>query len=108
MVYEDLRKPNDAAGRGDAIVIKYWLAIGKDEQAECFKAREETGYKRHRITDEDWRNREKWDEYAAAVCDMVDQTSTSIAPWTLVEANDKYFARVKVLKTICNRLEDSL
>ena len=91
-----------------AIVIKFWLAIDKDEQAERFKAREETGYKRYKITDEDWRNREKWDEYAAAVCDMVDQTSTSIAPWTLVEANDKYFARIKVLKTICKRLEDSL
>jgi AMP-polyphosphate phosphotransferase len=91
-----------------AIVIKFWLAIDKDEQAARFKAREETGYKRYKITDEDWRNREKWDEYAAAVCDMVDQTSTSIAPWTLVEANDKYFARVKVLKTICKRLEDSL
>jgi polyphosphate:AMP phosphotransferase len=91
-----------------AIVIKFWLAIDKDEQAERFKAREETGYKRYKITEEDWRNREKWDEYAAAVCDMVDQTSTSIAPWTLVEANDKYYARVKVLKTICKRLEDRL
>ena len=91
-----------------AIVIKFWLAIDKDEQAERFEAREKTGYKRYKITEEDWRNREKWDEYAAAVCDMVDQTSTSIAPWTLVEANDKYYARVKVLKTICKRLQESL
>ena len=91
-----------------AIVIKFWLAIDKDEQERRFKAREETGYKRYKITDEDWRNREKWDEYASAVCDMVDLTSTSIAPWTLVEANNKYHARVKVLKTICRRLEESL
>ena len=91
-----------------AIIIKFWLAIDKDEQETRFRAREETGYKRYKITDEDWRNREKWDEYATAVCDMVDLTSTSVAPWTLVEANNKYFARVKVLKTICKRLEESL
>jgi len=91
-----------------AIVVKFWLAIDKDEQEARFKAREETGYKRYKITDEDWRNREKWDEYTAAVCDMVDYTSTSSAPWTLVEANDKFHARVKVLKTICERLEESL
>jgi polyphosphate:AMP phosphotransferase len=94
--------------RAGAIVVKFWLAIDKEEQAQRFRAREETGYKRYKITDEDWRNREKWDQYAEAVCDMVDQTSTSIAPWTLVEANDKYYARIKVLKTICSRLKDSL
>lgn len=91
-----------------AIVVKFWLAIDKDEQQARFKAREETGYKRYKITDEDWRNREKWDDYAAAVCDMVDNTSTRMAPWTLVEANDKYYARVKVLKTICEQIERQL
>jgi polyphosphate:AMP phosphotransferase len=91
-----------------AIVCKFWLAIDKAEQEARFKAREETGYKRYKITDEDWRNREKWDEYTTAVCDMVDLTSTSTAPWTLVEANNKYHARVKVLKTICERLEEGL
>jgi len=90
------------------IVIKFWLAIDKDEQQQRFKAREETGYKRYKITEEDWRNREKWDEYADAVCDMVDLTSTSAAPWTLVEANDKYHARVKILKTICEQIEEKL
>lgn len=89
-------------------VIKFWLAIDKDEQEARFKAREETPYKYYKITDEDWRNREKWDQYALAVCDMVSNTSTSAAPWTLVEANDKYYARVKVLKTICDRLEERL
>ncbi len=90
------------------IVIKFWLAIDQDEQAARFKAREETGYKRYKITDEDWRNREKWDEYASAVCDMVNLTSTSKSPWTLVEANNKYYSRVKVLKTICKRIEQAL
>lgn len=58
--------------------------------------------------DEDWRNREKWDAYEQAICDMVDRTSTLIAPWTLVEANDKNFARIKILKTLCNRIESTL
>ena len=91
-----------------SIVVKFWLAIDKDEQAKRFKAREETGYKRYKITDEDWRNREKWDEYAQAVCEMVDRTSTTLAPWVLVEANSKYYARVKVLKTICGQIERAL
>ena len=90
------------------IVIKFWLAINKDEQALRFKAREETGYKRYKITEEDWRNREKWDEYAEAVCDMIDRTNTSIAPWVLVEANSKYYARIKVLKVICENIEKKL
>lgn len=90
------------------IVIKFWLAIDKDEQTRRFKVREETGYKRYKITAEDWRNREKWDEYAQAVCDMVDHTATPKAPWVLVEANDKLYARVKVLKTVCEQIEKSL
>jgi len=65
-------------------------------------------FKRFKITDEDWRNREKWDDYVAAVCDMVDRTSTGLAPWTLVEANDKNFARVKVLRTVCGSVEQAL
>jgi polyphosphate kinase 2 (PPK2 family) len=73
-----------------------------------FEAREKTGYKRYKITEEDWRNREKYDQYEQAVCDMVDRTSTEIAPWTLVEANDKNYARIKVLKTLCKALKDTL
>lgn len=91
-----------------AIVIKFWLQISAEEQLRRFKEREDTEFKRFKITDEDWRNREKWDQYVSAVCDMVDRTSTGLAPWTLVEANDKNFARVKVLKTICERLEKAL
>lgn len=90
------------------VVVKFWLSISKDEQYRRFKERETTPFKRFKITDEDWRNREKWDQYIDAVCDMVDRTSTEYAPWTLVEANDKSFARVKVLKTLCERIEAAL
>ena len=72
------------------------------------RQREKTSFKRFKITDEDWRNREKWDDYETAVCDMVDRTSTAGAPWTLVEANDKRFARIKVLKTLCAAVEAAL
>ena len=95
------------AGAG-VVVVKFWLQISADEQLRRFKEREATDFKRFKITDEDWRNRERWDDYVSAACDMVDRTSTGLAPWTLVEANDKNFARAKVLKTICQRLETAL
>ncbi len=88
------------------VVMKFWLQVSQDEQLRRFKEREETGFKRFKITQEDWRNREKWDAYERAVCDMIDRTSTEIAPWTLVEANDKRYARVKILKTVVERLEE--
>ncbi|WP_263770593.1 polyphosphate:AMP phosphotransferase [Propionivibrio soli] len=91
-----------------AIIIKFWLQISDAEQLKRFKEREKIDFKRFKITDEDWRNREKSALYHAAVCDMVDRTSTSTVPWTLVEANDKCFARVKILRTICERLESVL
>jgi AMP-polyphosphate phosphotransferase len=98
---------NELAEHG-AIVIKFWLAISKEEQYRRFKEREKTSFKRFKITPEDWRNRKKWEAYERAVCDMVDRTSTSIAPWSLVEANDKLHARMKILRTICERLETEL
>ncbi|RNC66690.1 MAG: polyphosphate:AMP phosphotransferase [Desulfuromonadales bacterium] len=90
------------------VVAKFWLAISPEEQLRRFQERGETGFKRFKITDEDWRNREKWDAYEAAVCDMIDRTSTEIAPWTLVEAEDKQYARIKVLRTLCERIEERL
>jgi polyphosphate kinase 2 (PPK2 family) len=86
------------------IVVKMFLHIGKEEQLARFEARESTAYKRHKITDEDWRNREKWDRYLEAVNEMVARTSTSFAPWTIIPANDKRFARVEVLRAILERL----
>ena len=90
------------------VVLKFWLQISAEEQLKRFREREQTGFKRYKITDEDWRNREKWDAYQHAVCDMIDRTSTEIAPWTLVAANDKRHARVKILRTVCDRLEQAL
>jgi len=87
------------------VVVKFWLSIGKSEQLRRFREREATAFKRFKITDEDWRNRKKWNQYESAVCDMVERTSTGDAPWTLVESNDKNYARIKVLKTLCRRLE---
>ncbi len=90
------------------VLLKFWMHITKDEQLRRFREREAVPYKRWKLTEEDWRNREKWDQYEAAVNDMIERTSTSIAPWTLVEGNDKHYARVKVLKIACERLEAAL
>lgn len=94
--------------RHNLLVVKFWLAITKDEQLRRFEDRQKTGFKSFKITEEDWRNREKWEQYEQAVCDMVDRTSTMLAPWTLVEAKDKNFARIKVLKTLCEKIEAKL
>ncbi len=95
-------------GRAGGVVIKFWLAIDQDEQLKRFEARAGQPHKRFKITEEDWRNREKWGVYEHAVCDMIDRTSTADAPWTLVPANNKYYARIQVLETICDRLEREL
>ncbi|MCC6749970.1 MAG: polyphosphate:AMP phosphotransferase [Deltaproteobacteria bacterium] len=89
------------------VVVKFWLSISKQEQIARFRARQKIGFKRFKITEEDWRNRKKWDAYAQAVNDMVERTSTDLAPWTLVEANDKHFARIKILRTLAGALEGS-
>lgn len=90
------------------VVIKFWLQVSKEEQLRRFEERKATPFKQHKITAEDWRNREKWDDYRLAVCEMVDRTSTEHAPWTLVEANNKHFARLKVLRTMVETIEDAL
>lgn len=106
--YKEIRAFESELADYGIIVVKFWLAIDEDEQLSRFKEREQIGHKRHKITDEDWRNREKLSDYSRAVHDMVDQTSTSTAPWTLVPANDKYFARVTVLNTLNERLKAEL
>jgi polyphosphate:AMP phosphotransferase len=106
--YAEINDFEQALARHGIVLVKFWLAIGKEEQYRRFKQREEVVFKRFKITEEDWRNRKKWDAYEHAVCDMIDRTSTSIAPWTLVEANNKYHARIKVLKTLCRAIESAL
>jgi polyphosphate kinase 2 (PPK2 family) len=86
------------------LLVKFWIHISKDEQLRRFQDRARTRYKRWKITREDWRNRERWDDYVRAVNEMVARTSTGVAPWTLVEGNDKNFARVKVLRTLTGAL----
>ncbi|MBV8659920.1 MAG: polyphosphate:AMP phosphotransferase [Burkholderiales bacterium] len=90
------------------IVVKFWLAIDADEQLRRFQQREATGFKRFKITEEDWRNRGKWDAYSEAVHDMVERTSTHHAPWVMVEANNKYYARIKILRSLCEAIEARL
>jgi polyphosphate kinase 2 (PPK2 family) len=106
--YTEINDFEGAMLRHDTVVVKFWLTIGKEEQFKRFKLREKVSFKRFKITAEDWRNRKKWDAYETAVCDMVDRTSTTLAPWTLVEANNKYHARVKVVKTLARAIEAAL
>jgi polyphosphate kinase 2 (PPK2 family) len=106
--YTEINDFEEQLDRSGVIISKFWLAITPEEQLRRFKEREQTGYKRFKITPEDWRNREKWPQYERAVCDMVDRTSTDIAAWTLVESNDKYAARLKIIRTLCQNLEEKL
>jgi polyphosphate:AMP phosphotransferase len=103
--YDEINQFEEQLHSAGAIVIKFWLQISAAEQLHRFREREKTPFKRFKITAEDWRNRKKTKGYEVAVSDMVDRTGTEIAPWTLVEAEDKYFARVKIMKTIVKRLE---
>lgn len=90
------------------VLVKLWLHISKDEQLRRFKDRERDPFRSYKLTGEDWRNRAKWDAYAEAVEEMLARTSTPGAPWTVVEANDKFHARVKVVKTIVDAIERAL
>jgi polyphosphate:AMP phosphotransferase len=90
------------------IILKFWLSISQEEQLRRFEERQNSPFKRFKITEDDWRNRNKWDSYETAICAMLDRTSTEIAPWTLVESEDKYFGRIKILRTLCQRIEESL
>lgn len=106
--YGEINDFEEQLVRHNAIVVKFWLAIDQKEQLKRFKERENISFKRFKLTKDDWRNREKSADYELAVCDMVDRTSAEIAPWTLVEANDKNYARIKVLKTLCTRIEAAI
>jgi len=103
--YLEINDFEEQLAQHGTVVIKFWLHIDLDEQLARFKEREKTPYKQHKLTDEDWRNREQWQTYCLAVNDMVARTSTHYAPWTLVAGNDKPFARIQVLQTVCERLE---
>ncbi len=103
--YQEINEMEAHMANAGAVILKFWLHIDKDEQERRFKERQENPAKQWKITDEDWRNREKWDQYEVAVNEMLIRTSTTYAPWIVVEGNSKYYARVKVLKTVVDALE---
>ena len=106
--YGEINEMEKHLANSGAILLKFWLHIDKDEQEKRFKARMEDPAKQWKITEEDWRNREKWDQYERAVNEMLIRTSTTYAPWIVVEGNSKYYARVKVLKTVVEAIEKRL
>ena len=106
--YSEINRMEAQMADAGAIVLKFWLHIDKDEQERRFKERMEDPAKQWKITDEDWRNREKWDAYEQAVNEMLVRTSTTYAPWTIIEGNSKYFARVKVLETVVEAMEEKI
>ena len=106
--YSEINDFEEQLVQHNVVLLKFWLEIGKDEQLRRFQQREKTSFKRFKITAEDWRNRKKWDLYHGAVCDMIDRTSTSNSPWVLIAANDKYHARIEILRTFCRRIESVL
>lgn len=91
-----------------AVVVKFWVQIDKDVQLERFTQRQNTPQKQWKITEEDWRNREKWDLYEQAVDEMIAKTSTQYAPWHILESNDKYYARIKAMKILIEEIEKKL
>ena len=103
--YQEINEMEAHMANFGAVVLKFWLHIDKDEQERRFKERMENPAKQWKITDEDWRNREKWDQYEEAVNEMLIRTSTTYAPWIVVEGNSKYYARVKILETVVEALE---
>lgn len=106
--YQEIKEFELSLANFGFVIVKFWLHISKEEQLRRFKEREKLEYKRFKITEDDWRNRDKWDLYRAAVVDMITNTSTTWAPWTIVEANDKYWARIKALRTIVEAIEEGL
>ncbi|NUM54126.1 MAG: polyphosphate:AMP phosphotransferase [Candidatus Hydrogenedentes bacterium] len=106
--YREINEFETQIVEAGAVLIKFWFHISKDEQLNRFQLREQEPHKRWKITDEDWRNREKWEDYWGPVSDMLEKTSTAHAPWVVVEGNDKRFARVKVLETVAQRLSQAL
>ena len=106
--YAEINEFEEMMTENGILLMKFWVHITKEEQLDRFKQRELIPHKQWKLTDEDWRNREKWEDYEQAINDIIERTSTRIAPWTLIEGNDKQHARIKVIKTLCDRMEEAL
>jgi polyphosphate kinase 2 (PPK2 family) len=104
--YHEINDFEEQLVQAGARVVKFWLAITPAEQLKRFRAREKTPWKRYKITPEDWRNRRKWPAYEKAVSDMIERTSTDLAPWHIVATDQKKAARVEVLKALAHALDD--
>lgn len=106
--YQEINEFEENLHNYGTVIVKFWVHITKEEQYRRFKERETNPFKQWKLTDEDWRNREKWDIYKEAVEEMLRRTSTLYAPWTIIEGNDKPFARIKALKTVIEAIENRL
>ncbi|EDY83593.1 Polyphosphate kinase 2 family [Verrucomicrobiia bacterium DG1235] len=106
--YQEINEMEQHLANFGTAIIKFWLHIDKDTQLERFKAREENPLKQWKITEEDWRNREKWDRYEESINEMVDKTNTSHAPWKIIPANCKMRARINVLDTVIATLRKAI
>jgi polyphosphate kinase 2 (PPK2 family) len=106
--YHEINSMEERMARSGVVIIKFWLHIDQDEQLRRFEEREKSDYKNWKITEEDWRNREKWDDYNLAVNTMIRKTSTPEAPWTIVPANNKYYARIFTIKTVIEAIEKKI
>jgi PPK2 family polyphosphate:nucleotide phosphotransferase len=106
--YDEINQFEKMLVSDGALIIKFWIHISKQEQLERFEERKANPFKHWKLTDEDWRNREKWDEYVEAVEDMLERTDTQNAPWFIIEGNYKWYARVKVLKRIVKAMKARL
>lgn len=106
--YHEINDFEEQLAEHGVVLIKFWLHISPDKQLERFHERQRRPWKQHKLTEDDWRNRERWDAYQAAVHDMVARTSTVQAPWHLISANDKQAARIEVIETVCERLATAL
>ena len=105
--YDEINRFEKDLSDTQTVVVKFWLAISKEEQEARFKARELTPHKRFKITAEDWRNRGRWDDYLTAAADMLERTHTDYAPWYVIATNDKYSARIQILQAILKQLKVS-
>ena len=103
--YAEINRFEKDLADADVIVLKYWLAIDKNEQLQRFEKRKTTEYKQFKLTDDDWRNREEWAQYVQAAADMLARTDTAYAPWCIVANNDKHQARLQVLDHAITQLQ---
>jgi polyphosphate:AMP phosphotransferase len=106
--YQEINEFEEQLTSAGCVLVKFWLHISPEEQLRRFEERQNNPFKQHKLTAEDWRNREKWPLYNVAVNQMIQRTSTPAAPWTVVAGNDKYYARVKVIKTVTQAIENQL